>query len=128
MARIDSIEKLYDKLVRINDLNDKVLLKDNTITINFHSDFMLRIELNNYFIVYFNDTFYYDIDDQDILETLTDIIMKNHIFIERKKVLRGKRILVITEEEFSKNKEKWFNDRTTSIYSTEKLIFDNKND
>lgn len=127
MVIIDSIEKLYDKLVIFSELYDKVLLKDNVISISFHSDFVLRIEFDKYFNVYFNDIFYYNIDDQDILETLTDIIRRNHIFIERKRAFRGKVILVITEEEFNSNKEKWFNHRTTSIYSTEKLIFDNKN-
>ena len=127
MVRIDSIKKLYDNLLKFDDLSNKILLEDRIITINFHSNFIIKIELNSYFYVYFNETFFYDIDEQDILETLSDIITKNHIFIERKKILRGKKILVISEEEFNNNKKKWYNNRTTSVYSTEKLIFDNRN-
>ena len=127
MNRIGSIEELYAELIKIDNLNNKSSLWDGKIIISFHKGFILKIVLKNYFDVYFNDTFYYGIEDQDILESLIDIIKSNYIFVERKNIVKKNKVLLLTNEEFEKDKEKWINKTTLCIYSTEKLIFDNKN-
>lgn len=127
MNRIGSIEELYAELIKIDNLNNKSSLEDGKIIISFHKGFILKIVLKNYFDVYFNDTFYYSIEDQDILESLIDIIKSNYIFVERKNIVKKNKVLLLTNEEFEKDKEKWINKTTLCIYSTEKLIFDNKN-
>lgn len=127
MNRIGSIEELYAELIKIDNLNNKSSLEDGKIIISFHKGFILKIVLKNYFDVYFNDTFYYSIEDQDILESLLDIIKSNYIFVERKNIVKKNKVLLLTNEEFEKDKEKWINKTTLCIYSTEKLIFDNKN-
>lgn len=127
MNRIGSIEELYAELIKIDNLNNKSSLEDGKIIISFHKGFILKIVLKNYFDLYFNDTFYYSIEDQDILESLIDIIKSNYIFVERKNIVKKNKVLLLTNEEFEKDKEKWINKTTLCIYSTEKLIFDNKN-
>lgn len=119
MKTMKSIKELYIELNKIQRITNVLSLKDDVISINFHSDFILTIKQNIYFDIFFNNVFYYNIEDQDILGSLMDIIQNDYIFIERKNIFGKKKISMISEREFIANKEKWLEKEKAKIYSKE---------
>lgn len=123
MFRIDSIEVLLEELKNINFLNDKLDIINNIINIHFHSEFILTIEFKGDFLLYFNDVYYYDVEDQDILETIIDLATNDYIFIEKKKLLRGKKVLVLPASKYDEIIKDFPRRKVLKIYSKEKLFF-----
>ena len=70
-----------------------IICKDNEILIVFHKEFKMKVSLCGLYKVYFNDIFYYDIDSQDVVDTINDFFTNSYIFCEVKK--RKKSIIKI---------------------------------
>lgn len=74
MIRFDSLKDLHDKLAKIEFLKNKIQLCNDEIVINFHKYFVLEIKLKDFFSVYINSILYYNIEEQDIWESIHEII------------------------------------------------------
>ena len=62
-----------------------IICSRNSIQIVFHAEFCLKIVLERFCMIYFNDIFYYDIDYQDIVDAIDDFMSNRYIFCEAKK-------------------------------------------
>lgn len=62
-----------------------IICSHNTIQIVFYAEFSIKIVLENFCMIYFNDIFYYDIDYQDIVDVIDDFMSNRYIFCETKK-------------------------------------------
>lgn len=124
MIRFDSLKDLHDKLAEIELLKNKIQLCNDEIVINFHKDFVLEIKLKDFFSVYINSILYYKIEEQDIWESIHEIINEEVVFIESNGLFKRK-VAIIDWAKFERQKEKYMNKKQVKIYSTTELIYQN---
>lgn len=122
MIRFDSLKDLHDKLAKIEFLKNKIQLCNDEIVINFHKDFVLEIKLKDFFSVYINSILYYNIEEQDIWESIHEIINEEVVFIESNGLFKRK-VAIIDWAKFERQKEKYMNKKQVKIYSTTELIY-----
>lgn len=122
MKLIPSIDELYVELSKIDEITSILTIKENAISIVSHPDFVLTIKKKIYFNVYINDVFYDSIEDQDILESLLDILQNDYIFIERKTFFGKKKVHLIPKGKFVNKREKFLKKKNIIIYSKKSLI------
>lgn len=106
MIRFDSLKDLHDKLAEIELLKNKIQLCNDEIVINFHKDFVLEIKLKDFFSVYINSILYYKIEEQDIWESIHEIIDEKVVFIESNGLFKRK-VVIIDWAKFERKKEKY---------------------
>ena len=106
MIRFDSLKDLHDKLAEIELLKNKIQLCNDEIVINFHKDFVLEIKLKDFFSVYINSILYYNIEEQDIWESIHEIIDEKVVFIESNGLFKRK-VVIIDWAKFGRKKEKY---------------------
>lgn len=124
MEEIGSNKELFEKLSRLESLKGRINFDNGTILISFHDNFQLSIILNNYYKVYINDVFYYDIEGQDIFESIEEIANDKWIFVDKIDLLHKRKIVLISKNEFDKKeilKSKCIN----KIFSINELIYYN---
>lgn len=124
MIRFDSLKDLHDKLAKIEFLKNKIQLCNDEIVINFHKDFVLEIKLKDFFSVYINSILYYKIEEQDIWESIHEIIDEKVVFIESNGLFKRK-VVIIDWAKFERKKEKYMKKKQVKIYSTTELIYQN---
>lgn len=124
MIRFDSLKDLHDKLAKIEFLKNKIQLCNDEIVINFHKDFVLEIKLKDFFSVYINSILYYNIEEQDIWESIHEIIDEKVVFIESNGLFKRK-VVIIDWAKFERKKEKYMKKKQVKIYSTTELIYQN---
>ena len=124
MIRFDSLKDLHDKLAEIELLKNKIQLCNDEIVINFHKDFVLEIKLKDFFSVYINSILYYKIEEQDIWESIHEIIDEKVVFIESNGLFKRK-VVIIDWAKFERKKEKYMKKKQVKIYSTTELIYQN---
>lgn len=78
------IDNLYQYIVKSYFNYQSILQKENEIIITFHNEFEIKIKLQSFYKIYFNNIFYYDIDCQDIVETIDDLFTKKYAFCKQK--------------------------------------------
>ena len=122
MIRFDSLKDLHDKLAKIEFLMNKIQLCNDEIVINFHKYFVLEIKLKDFFSVYINSILYYNIEEQDIWESIHEIINEEVVFIESNGLFKRK-VAIIDWAKFERQKEKYMNKKQVKIYSTTELIY-----
>ena len=122
MIRFDSLKDLHDKLAEIELLKNKIQLCNDEIVINFHKDFVLEIKLKDFFSVYINSILYYKIEEQDIWESIHEIIDEKVVFIESNGLFKRK-VVIIDWAKFERKKEKYMKKKQVKIYSTTELIY-----
>lgn len=66
----------------------KIKYIETEILIIFHDKFEMKIREQNYFNFYFNNIFYYNIDWQDVKDTIDDIFTNQYVFCEQNKKLK----------------------------------------
>ena len=124
MIRFDSLKDLHDKLAKIEFLKNKIQLCNDEIVINFHKDFVLEIKLKDFFSVYINSILYYNIEEQDIWESIHEIIDEKVVFIESNGLFKRK-VVIIDWAKFERKKEKYMKKKQVKIYSRTELIYQN---
>ena len=124
MIRFDSLKDLHDKLAEIELLKNKIQLCNDEIVINFHKDFVLEIKLKDFFSVYINSILYYKIEEQDIWESIHEIIDEKVVFIESNGLFKRK-VVIIDWAKFERKKEKYMKKKQVKFSSTTELIYQN---
>lgn len=72
--RYDSLKQLYE-IIEQKLVNCKIILNDDTLTIENSSNHFIKIVFNRgFFDVYIDNVFYYDVDKFDIEGTIDDIM------------------------------------------------------
>ena len=62
------------------------------ITIVFYKGFEMKIQLKGFYNIYLNDMFYYNVDWQDIKDTIDDFLTNKYVFCEQNNKLKVTRI------------------------------------
>ena len=62
-----------------------ILQNDKEMEIVLNEDLHMKVKFYNFFNIYFNDFFYYDIDPQDVIDFVDDIFSNNNIICVKKK-------------------------------------------
>ena len=75
------IKSKYDRCSKIKHTGKEIVVK-------FHDEFEMKICLQDYFNIYFNDIFYYNVDGQDIKDTIDDFLTNQYAFCEQNKKLK----------------------------------------
>ena len=68
------------------------------ISIVFHGALEMKIRLEGYFGIYFNNIFYYDVEWQDIRDTIDDFFTNQYAICEKNKKLK-----IVKKEKFCEN-------------------------
>ncbi len=82
---MQDILALYQYIKSKYDRCQKIEYTDKEIIIKFHNEFEMKICLQDYFNIYFNDIFYYNVDWQDIKDTIDDFLTNQYAFCEQNK-------------------------------------------
>ena len=123
-ARFDTLKDLYDKILTIEFLKDKVQLYDGKIEIIFHDYLVLTIKLKNYFCIYFNSILHCkEIEDQDIWEVIYSFLDESKVYIEHYGFKGKQKIKELTREQFERKKGEYKNMTNVKIYSIKELIY-----
>lgn len=67
---------------------DKYYIDDNCLLLNVNKHFIIKVVFNGYYHVYINDVYYYNIDGQDIVESLNEIALDEDYVIQYKRKIR----------------------------------------
>ena len=78
--------------------------------------------MKDFFSVYINSILYYNIEEQDIWESIHEIINEEVVFIESNGLFKRK-VAIIDWAKFERQKEKYMNKKQVKIYSTTELIY-----
>lgn len=123
MYNIESNEILFENLKQIEVLKNKLIYLNNIIYIKFHKDCQIAIKFNKYFKIYINNIFYYDIEGQDIFESIKDIVNDNWIFVEKVNFINKKKILLIPKNKFTL-RSVFLNNKFRKAFSINELLYD----
>ncbi|MBO5045450.1 MAG: hypothetical protein J6C93_01095 [Clostridia bacterium] len=85
---MQDIITIYQYIKSKYDRYQKIKYTDKDIIIKFHDEFEMKISLQNYFNIYFNDIFYYNVDWQDIKDTIDDFFSNQYAFCEKNNKLK----------------------------------------
>ena len=80
--------------------------------------------MKDFFSVYINSILYYKIEEQDIWESIHEIIDEKVVFIESNGLFKRK-VVIIDWAKFERKKEKYMKKKQVKIYSTTELIYQN---
>lgn len=111
-----NINELYYKLISNSKIEKCIKLLNNEIIIQPYNRFIMTIMKTDYFDVYINNTFYYSVESEEILDFINDFFDGKYVFIEKKKK-NGK--VEITCENISKIKK--LNHDQIRIYSSSRI-------
>jgi hypothetical protein len=95
--RIDTLNQLYEA-ININDkLQDyTITLNSNTLQISNSSNYVIKITYDRgFFVVFFDNTYYYDVDAYDIEETIES-------FVEDNILIQDNQIAILSDKEAKK--------------------------
>lgn len=122
--RFDTLKDLYNKIVSIESLKDKILLNDESIEIMFHKECVFSIKLNIYFNIYINNILCCkNIEDQDIWEVLHGYLDENNFFVEQYGFGGRRTINELNSKQFERQKDKIMRKQNVKIYTVKELIF-----
>ena len=79
---------LYQYIKNTYDNYQSIKYTDKEMIVQFHDEFEMKICLQDYFNIYFNDIFYYNVDWQDIKDTIDDFFINQYAFCEQNKKLK----------------------------------------
>lgn len=79
---------LYQYIKNKYDNFQTIKYTGTEIIISFHSEFEMKIRLQDFYNIYFNDIFYYNVDWQDIKDTVDDFLTNQYAFCEQNKKLK----------------------------------------
>ncbi|MFA5676692.1 MAG: hypothetical protein WDA65_09275 [Christensenellales bacterium] len=124
MMRFDTLKDLYDKLIRIEFLKDKIQLHDEKIEIVFHRDCVLNIKLCGYFNIYMNNILCCNnIEDQDIWEIMHSYLQNDAIYVEFDGLLGKRKISELDRNKYELQKERLQGKQNVKIYTIMELIY-----
>lgn len=121
--RFYTLRDLYNKLTSVVFLQNKIQLEDERIKITFHDHYMLTVKLNSYFNVYINDIFYYNIEEQDIWESICELTDDKSVIIECNSILKNRKVKVMQVDDFNKQKNKIMQKKNLKVFNTREIIF-----
>lgn len=61
---------------------------EKELIVVFYEEFIMKIQLKGFYRIYFNDIFYYEVDWQDIKDTIDDFLLHQYAFCEQNKKLK----------------------------------------
>lgn len=97
---MDNIIKLYEYIKSHHSTKYiSATCEQNEISIVFHRELTIKIVFSNYYYMYVNDIFYYDIDEQDIVSLIDDIFIGSYVFYKIKSI-SGYKIKLISVARF----------------------------
>ena len=71
---------LYGRLQKVNHFYQQMMFENEQIKIIVHSEFVIDIKNNQFFDLYLNNIFYYNIDEQDIYDMIVDLLSGEYVF------------------------------------------------
>ena len=71
---------------------------ETELKVVFHEDFVMKIQLQGFYRIYFNDIFYYEVDWQDIKDTIDDFLSHQYAFCEQ-----NNKIKIISLKDYNEN-------------------------
>ncbi len=98
---VESIVGLYE-YIKENYCFQIELRNEKELFVFFQKDFIMTITFCNIYKLYFNNIFYYDVDIQDIIDTINDIFSNTYIFCIVKHKPKN-RIKVVSLEKYRDN-------------------------
>lgn len=108
---MQDIFELYQYLKDNYHNYKKIIHTEKEILIVFHDEFEMKIKVQNYFNLYFNNIFYYNLDWQDVKDTIDDLLNNHYAFCEK-----NNKIKIVKLEELC-NSAKY-----THIWTIEKTL------
>lgn len=97
---MDELFSLYEYIKGTYDSYQEIKYTGTEIIVRFHDEFEMEIRLQNAYNIYFNNFFYYNIDWQDMKDTIDEIMTNQYVFCERRK-----KIKVFEADKFIKHKK-----------------------
>ena len=76
-----------------------VVYENGVLSVPFRDDFAMKIRFNGFYLLYFNDLFDYDVDEQDIREYVKEILSDRYVFYTVKR-WRKPRLKVVPKEQY----------------------------
>lgn len=79
---------LYQYIKNKYDNYQAIKYTEKEIIVGFYDEFTMKIRLQGFYNIYFNDIFYYGVDWQDIKDTIDDFLSNQYAFCEQNKKLK----------------------------------------
>ena len=79
---------LYQYLKNKYDNYKTITYSEKEIIVSFYDEFVMKIRLQGFYNIYFNDILYYGVDWQDIKDTLDDFLSNQYAFCEQNRELK----------------------------------------
>ena len=89
---------LYQYIINKYDNYQTIKYTETEIIIGFHDELEMQIQLQGFYNIYFNNIFYYNVDWQDIKDTIDDFLTNQYAFCEQ-----NKKIKIIRLKDFYNN-------------------------
>ena len=89
---------LYQYIINKYDNYQTIKYTETEIIIGFHDELEMKIQLQGFYNIYFNNIFYYNVDWQDIKDTIDDFLTNQYAFCEQ-----NKKIKIIRLKDFYNN-------------------------
>jgi hypothetical protein len=121
---VESIEDLHNELLKVDEIKSVVSINNGILKIVFHGNFTIEVCFHKgFFNTYINSIFYYDIDYQDILDSLIETA-KDTIIIQRKRISVFKSTFTLIPRKAFR-KEQWEKIGNVKVFTATETIFDN---
>lgn len=118
---VRTIDELFVELSQLSEFRHRISINGSIIKIIFHE--MYIVELTSSFKRYINSIFDYDIEDQDILDSMIDLARHTYV-IQYKKIRPFKRRMFGFISKKSFDKKKWENKKNIMVISPDEVIVD----
>lgn len=115
----NNLDELYDNLCKNNQLKSVITFSNNKITIKPFSNLVIDIVKTNYFDVYVNQTLYYSIEAEEIIDFILDFANEKLYFIEEINKNGKNKIKTLTNIEYLNKK---LTPTKFSVYSINKKL------
>ena len=89
---------LYQYIINKYDNYQTIKYTETEIIIGLHYELEMKIQLQGFYNIYFNNIFYYNVDWQDIKDTIDDFLTNQYAFCEQ-----NKKIKIIRLKDFYNN-------------------------
>ena len=83
---------LYQYIINKYDNYQTIKYTETEIIIGFHDELEMKIQLQGFYNIYFNNIFYYNVDWQDIKDTIDDFLTNQYAFCEQNKKLKNMKL------------------------------------
>lgn len=93
-----NLPTLYQYIINKYDNYQTIKYTETEIIIGFHDELEMKIQLQGFYNIYFNNIFYYNVDWQDIKDTIDDFLTNQYAFCEQ-----NKKIKIIRLKDFYNN-------------------------